>query len=335
MKKNGVCVILTLILPLKRCGAFGGKQQQKVSFTKRNEEIVMKRFGIAALCAALVVFGLAGCPSGDEAIERPDKPLTPTGWTKGLDSLKVETGDIAGQILYQFEATDPVADTYELYRVKGIKNKAGDIIAGDTAPLDPTVGRQDAITGLDVGETYSIVVVAKATSGRTPAVSAVKQVKAMHEATLLIINNIPYQTIPFFFASASDGMGAAVLGGFLDAAAAYTPQHNWDEIVPQTTDQTKADANLYLYNGAKLMGYALAAQNAAPTALNLRPGNVDKKKLSGTGHLTITVFGAPATGGGTPTSNKTYRTRQTIDLNASTITVDWDTAIEDITPPTP
>lgn len=66
MKKNGACVILTLILPLKRCGAFGGKQQQKVSFTKRNEEIVMKRFGIAALCAVLVVFGLAGCSDGSD-----------------------------------------------------------------------------------------------------------------------------------------------------------------------------------------------------------------------------------------------------------------------------
>jgi hypothetical protein len=39
MKKNGGCVILTLILPLQKCGAFKGRQQQKVSVKTRNEEI--------------------------------------------------------------------------------------------------------------------------------------------------------------------------------------------------------------------------------------------------------------------------------------------------------
>jgi hypothetical protein len=307
----------------------------------------MKKFGIEALAAALLVtlavLGLTGCPNGDETtVEGPDKPLTPSGWTKGLESLKVETGNDAGTILYQFDATDPAADSYQLYRVKGINNKAGDIIAGDTAPLTPAAGSKTAITGLDNGETYSIVVVANKT-GNTPAVSAVKQVKAMHVATKLTINNIPYQTIPFFFVSAEQqGTGAAVLGGFLDASlasATYTPQHSWDAIVPQAASpSTKADASLYLYDALKLMGYAQAAQNAntaSTTAINLRPGNVDKKKLSGSGHLNISVYGSPGTDGGAPTSSKTYKTKQPIDFSAAAITVDWDTQIEDTTPPTP
>lgn len=121
-----------------------------------------------ALCAALIFMG---CPADDEG----------EVWAKEITDLVVSAGTRYGEINYRFTATEPAADSYELYYIKGAKSEADEITAG------PKITPQfsGAISGLEAGETYSVVVIAQK-SGFEDAISEVKQAKAMESFTLTI-----------------------------------------------------------------------------------------------------------------------------------------------------
>ncbi|MDR0486688.1 MAG: hypothetical protein LBG91_00410, partial [Treponema sp.] len=126
---------------------------------------------------ALVMVTLLGCPTGDDGTPDPisaDGPVTPAGWTKGLEDFVIRAGDVPGTVKYKFSATEPAADTYTLHYTEGSKDKAADIkVADKTKSVSPSADFQ-TIT-LDPGKAYSVVVVAKSGS-LDDAISAVKKV---------------------------------------------------------------------------------------------------------------------------------------------------------------
>jgi hypothetical protein len=125
---------------------------------------------------ALVMVTLLGCPPGDDSTPDPisaDGPVTPMGWTKGLEDFVIQAGDNPGTVKYKFSATDPAASSYKLYYVQGSKTKAKDIIDGSLyREVNP--GSEFAEVSLSSANTlYSFVVVAEST-GKTNATSGVK-----------------------------------------------------------------------------------------------------------------------------------------------------------------
>jgi hypothetical protein len=142
----------------------------------------------AAICAMLLFMGCPADDSPDEEPPAPDGPKTPAGWTQGID-LSVTEGDNPGEIKYTFTATIPAADSYELCYIKGAKNKADEITTG--TKITPALS--GVISGLEEGETYSVVVVARK-AGLEDAISGVKQSKAA-DLTKIKITGIPLTTM--------------------------------------------------------------------------------------------------------------------------------------------
>ncbi|MDR0473915.1 MAG: hypothetical protein LBH43_09640 [Treponema sp.] len=103
------------------------------------------------------------------------KQAAACSWIKGITGLSVNTGDYANEIKYSFSATEPPADSYTLYYVKGEEENAANIMNGDSE--DITSALTGVISGLAENELYSVVVVAEKT-GLPDFVSEVKQAVA-------------------------------------------------------------------------------------------------------------------------------------------------------------
>ena len=159
--------------------------------------------------AALVMFALAGCQGEEVTGGEPDGPSTIGEWTTGINDFKVQTGDNPGEIKYMFNATNPAADEYTLYYMKGAINSAALIIAtgkqmaqtpgaaeaGGFVSMNIAPASFTALSDLTVNASYSLVVEAKKGT-KDDAKSGVKQVKAKEGAALppqikLTVNGIP------------------------------------------------------------------------------------------------------------------------------------------------
>jgi len=127
----------------------------------------MKKIFVLGL-AALFMLVIIGC--GDDGIlkNEPDGPITSGDW-KGLTNCVIETGDNPGEIKYKFSATDPAADSYTLYYMKGSISSAAVIMAtgkqfGNSEPaaggmkaVDPG-DNFEKLSGLTAGTAYSVVI---------------------------------------------------------------------------------------------------------------------------------------------------------------------------------
>jgi phosphatidylethanolamine-binding protein (PEBP) family uncharacterized protein len=164
-------------------------------------DMIMKKMYVLGM-AALVMLTFMGCPDDEIISILPDGPSSP-GWIKGLGSLVVKQGENPGEIQYQFDATNPEADTYILYYIEGRENSSDKIIAAaKEAEQTESVNNStdfETIT-LTPGKTYSVVVVAKKTNdtGEQTAKSGVKIVTAKDAPQItLTVSGIPAGTTIF------------------------------------------------------------------------------------------------------------------------------------------
>ncbi|MDR2072221.1 MAG: hypothetical protein LBP60_02155 [Spirochaetaceae bacterium] len=133
------------------------------------------------------------------------------------------------------------------------------------------------------------------------------------ETSRIIITGIPAEVNFIMVTASTDNAGvsgAAVLGGYFDAALAsdsYTPHIRGNEIT------TAHEAEVNLYESGSALAWLMSAQQgteaAAPTP----------QKISGTGTVVVSYM----TGSSTNPADMVSKSFNSVSFNAETITLSW------------
>ena len=210
-------------------------------------------------------------------------PLPEGIWNTELTNLEIRQSG-AGELSFSFRPTNPPANTYTLYYIGEETDDAAYIIRNGTLRI--VTGTSGTIPGLNIGETYSAVVVAK----RSNYPESISNTSSRRIESVYI--NVSIQ---------ETGLDTVVSWTFID-------EHG----VPLAVDSNITLT--YNYSGLAIAGGKLTATVISGTETRTLPGSARQHTINHGGLITVTDIVISATSGGEIVESVPKNTPSSIEL---------------------